>query len=321
MSRPLRITYPGAIYHIINRGSRRDKIFKRIKDKKQFLSRLLEVKEKYGVIIHAYCIMDNHYHLLVETPNANISSFMKILQGGYANWFKAKYNQIGPLFQSRYKSVLVEDEAYLITLSAYIHLNPVRAGIIERAEKYTWSSCFNYFKGTKSDLLEQSTILKYSGNRRNYFHILSEMINNVPVPEAIYGKFSILGSDAFKEKVVRQKKLEFIEENKSIDLIALPEYKKLLNVSLEDVQKAVLKQFKVSKATLKSKTRANDAKKVYALLLKRYTSMKIVEISEEINMNYHAAGEMIRLFDRKIKSRKMSKLAKIIDKLKGGLYV
>ncbi len=131
MTRPLRISYPGAIYHIINRGSRRERIFRRRNDRLEFLSKIQSACEKYNAMVHAYCLMDNHYHLLIETLEGDISSIMQKVQSGYANWFRAKYKQIGPLFQGRYKSVLVENHAYLITLSCYIHLNPVRAKMVE----------------------------------------------------------------------------------------------------------------------------------------------------------------------------------------------
>jgi len=108
MSRPLRITYPGAIYHIINRGSRRDKIFRRIGDRIEFLERLQASLEKSNGVLFGYCLMDNHFHLLIQTLEPNISNIMQTLQGGYANWFRFKHRLVGPLFQSRFKSVLVE---------------------------------------------------------------------------------------------------------------------------------------------------------------------------------------------------------------------
>jgi putative transposase len=90
--------------------------------------------------------MDNHYHLLIQTLDANISDIMRTLQGGYANWFRFKHKLVGPLFQSRFKSVLVEDESYLVTLSSYIHLNPVRARMVENAADYRWSSAGIYLR-------------------------------------------------------------------------------------------------------------------------------------------------------------------------------
>jgi putative transposase len=204
MARPLRITYPGAIYHIINRGCRRDKIFRRIADREEFLARLTASSSKYGIIINGYCLMDNHFHLLVETPNENLSAFMQLLQCGYANWFKVRYKLVGPLFQSRFKSVLVEDESYLVTLSAYIHLNPVRAKMTNDPESYKWSSCGIYLRNEKTELVDPSMVLEYAGGVDNYKFILSEMIEDSLPPEAVYGKFSILGTAAFKEKVARQ---------------------------------------------------------------------------------------------------------------------
>jgi len=318
MTRPLRITYPGAIYHIINRGSRRDRIFRRIKDRDEFLARLGSVSEKYGAIVHAYCLMDNHFHLLLETPKGQISSIMQRLQGGYANWFKAKYKQIGPLFQSRYKSVLVEDESYLVTLSAYIHLNPVRAKLAKNAEDYRWSSCKLYFNESKNELIDPGTVLGYAGGIKNYRYILSEMIDESPPLEAIYGKFSILGKESFKEKMLRQKESELKADNRSIDHAAQPEYIKLKSVSIEKIADIVMEVLNVRREMLTAKTRGNIARKLYFLMLKKYTTMKISEIADLAEMKYHTTGELIRSFEKDVKKSK--KLQNITEKTKEKIY-
>jgi putative transposase len=298
MARPLRITYPGAIYHIINRGCRRDKIFRRIADREEFLARLTASSSKYGIIINGYCLMDNHFHLLVETPNENLSAFMQLLQCGYANWFKVRYKLVGPLFQSRFKSVLVEDESYLVTLSAYIHLKPVRAKMTNDPESYKWSSCGIYLRNEKTELVDPSMVLEYAGGVDNYKFILSEMIEDTPAPEAVYGKFSILGTAAFKEKVARQ------IDDTEISRKGVPELKKIISTTPEKIAEVVKKVMKVSDEEMIAKTRANTARKLYLYLLKKRTTLKVVEIAELSQMSPVAAGELIRRFGKEIKESK-----------------
>ncbi|HNZ54980.1 MAG TPA: transposase [bacterium] len=298
MVRPLRITYPGAIYHIINRGCRRDKIFRRIADREEFLSRLTAASSKYGIIIHGYCLMDNHFHLLVETPNENLSAFMQLLQCGYANWFKVRYKLVGPLFQSRFKSVLVEDESYLVTLSAYIHLNPVRAKMTNDPESYRWSSCGQYLRNERTELVDPAMVMEYAGGVDNYTFILEEMIEDSLPPEAVYGKFSILGTAAFKEKVARQ------IDDTEISRKGVSEYKKLKSTTPEKIAEAVKKVMNVSDEQMIAKTKGNTARKLFLYLLKKHTTLKVVEIAELSGMSSVAAGELIRRFGREMKASK-----------------
>jgi len=140
MARPLRIEFPGALYHITSRGNARQDIFLHEKDYRTFLEVLCEVVEDFKWILHAYCLMPNHYHLLVETPEANLSRGMRQLNGVYTQKFNFRYHRVGHLFQGRYKAILVNKDQYLLELSRYIVLNPVRAGLIKRPEEWPWSS-------------------------------------------------------------------------------------------------------------------------------------------------------------------------------------
>ena len=314
MARPLRITYPGAIYHIINRGCRKDKIFRRIADREEFLERLTASSAKYGIIVHGYCLMDNHFHLLIETPNENLSAFMQLLQCGYANWFKVRYKLVGPLFQSRFKSVLVEDESYLVTLSAYIHLNPYRAKIVDDPADYRWSTLRQYLRNEKNELVDPSFVLEYAGGVKNYNFILNEMVEDTPLPEAIYGKFSILGTAAFKEKVARQ-----LNENE-IDFQCQSEVRKIKSISPEKLRQAIAEVLNVEEKTLTEKTYRNYARKTYLYLLKKHTVFKVSEIAEIVGMNQHSAGELIRRFEKETGQNKELKtlVEEIEKKLRNG---
>src|SRR5205807_1035381 len=146
MARPLRIEYPGAVYHVMARGNQGRPIFKDDQDRKRFLETLQESGQKTGWLIHAYVLMANHYHLLVETPEGNLVAGMKWLQGTYTQRYNGRHEVFGHLFQGRYKAVIVDgqDANYLQFVSTYIHLNPARAGLIrigqEKLKGYPWSS-------------------------------------------------------------------------------------------------------------------------------------------------------------------------------------
>jgi putative transposase len=136
MARPLRIQYPGAVYHVTCRGIERRKIFLDDKDRGKFLRLLSLSLNIYSAKLHAYVLMDNHFHLLVETPLGNLGEFMRHFNITYTSYLNRRRRRVGPLYQGRYRSVLVEKEAYLSVLSRYIHLNPIRVKrLAKRGEK------------------------------------------------------------------------------------------------------------------------------------------------------------------------------------------
>ncbi|MCG7534148.1 transposase [Pseudoalteromonas sp. OOF1S-7] len=141
MSRPLRLEFAGALYHVTSRGNERKELFRHKDDFAAFIDLLREVCTRFHWVIHSYCLMINHYHLLVETPDGNLSKGMRQLNGVYTQRFNRKYNRVGHLYQGRYKSILVDKDSYLLELSRYIVLNPVRAkGMVDSPDKWLWSS-------------------------------------------------------------------------------------------------------------------------------------------------------------------------------------
>ena len=129
MARPLRITYPGASYHITSRGNERKDVFKSKRDREKFLEYLESASQRYDAVVHAYCLMGNHYHLLMETPSGNLPQIMRHINGAYTTYFNVKRQRSGHLFQGRYKAILIEADTYLLELSRYIHINrPERIG-------------------------------------------------------------------------------------------------------------------------------------------------------------------------------------------------
>lgn len=144
MSRPLRIEFEGALYHITARGNERKSIFRSSSDRERFLEMLARSCERYQWLCHAYCLMGNHYHLVIETPLGNLSKGVAYLNGRYSQYFNRAHLRVGHVFQGRYKSILVEKHSYLLELSRYVVLNPVRASMVRTPQEWPWSS----YRGT-----------------------------------------------------------------------------------------------------------------------------------------------------------------------------
>jgi len=140
MSRPIRIEFPGALYHVTARGDRREDIFDDDTDRNAFLDVLAQVVEQFNWLCYAWCLMDNHYHLLIQTPDANLSKGMRQLNGVFTQTSNRRHHRVGHLFQGRFKAILVDSDAYLMELARYVVLNPVRAGMVKKPDKWMWSS-------------------------------------------------------------------------------------------------------------------------------------------------------------------------------------
>ena len=140
MARPLRIEYPGAVYHVTSRGDERKAIFGDDCDRESFLNSLHKVVKRYNWLCHAYCLMGNHYHLIIETPDGNLSLGMRQLNGVYTQLFNKRHDRVGHLFQGRYKAILVQKDSHLQETCRYVVLNPVRAQMVEKPDQWIWSS-------------------------------------------------------------------------------------------------------------------------------------------------------------------------------------
>lgn len=168
MARPLRIEYAGAFYHVMHRGNAGEDLFKSDRDREALLEYFCKAVERYAIKVHTYCLMTNHYHLLIETPQANLSQAIKWINVSYAAYFNRKRRRRGHLFQGRFKAVLVDADEYLKHLSRYIHLNPVRAGLVAQCRDYPWSS-YPVFSGYKKrpEWLEAQWLLSLFSNDKN----------------------------------------------------------------------------------------------------------------------------------------------------------
>lgn len=162
MPRAQRICFPGAVYHIFQRGNNKQDIFVDDMDRWHILKLFFKSKKKFDYLLHCYVLMKNHFHITIETPNTTpISKIMHYIDAGYAAYFNARHNKKGHLFQGRFKAYLVEKDHYLLELSRYIHLNPVRAGLVSMPEDYSWSSYRAYIGYKKDVLVDTETVLGY----------------------------------------------------------------------------------------------------------------------------------------------------------------
>ena len=169
MARQWRIEYPDALYHVISRGNARQDIFFTDNDRRLFLDLICEFSERFNIEVYAYVLMGNHYHLLLKTPDANLSKGMQWFGTTYTRRFNLTNNQSGHLFQGRFKSIIIENDAYLLRLSCYIHRNPLRAGIVDRLAEFKWSSYhyYSYRKKVPTWLKTELILDQVSGQDKN----------------------------------------------------------------------------------------------------------------------------------------------------------
>jgi REP element-mobilizing transposase RayT len=159
MARPIRIEYPGAVYHVICRGNNRQAIYRDDGDRRRYLEKLSYYCQDKKVDLLAYCLMPNHVHLLLETPEGNLSKIMQAFQTSYTVYFNKRHGRSGHVFEQRYKAMLVDKDNYLLQVSRYIHLNAVSAKLAERPQDYRWSSYGSYLKGKGIVGLKTETVL------------------------------------------------------------------------------------------------------------------------------------------------------------------
>lgn len=218
MARPLRIEFPGALYHVTARGNARSEIFLDDNDRWLFFSILADLVERYNWICHGYCLMGNHYHLLIETPDGNLSGGMRQLNGIYTQKFNRSHARTGHVFQGRFKSIVVDKDSYLLELCRYVVLNPVRAGMAQHPKDSPWSSyCATAGLKKKPGFLSTDWILAQFGNDRKkaqleYRRFVLAGISEDSPWKKLVGQ-CLLGEEPFLEKLFPflQKKTGFSE--------------------------------------------------------------------------------------------------------------
>lgn len=205
MARPLRIEFEGAVYHVTSRGNAREMIFHDDADREAFLETVASAARRYNLICHAYCLMGNHYHLVIETPEGNLSRCMRHINGVYTQHFNRRHERVGHLFQGRFKAILVEKDSHLLELCRYVVLNPVRAGLARGASAWKWSS-YRATAGTAQpvECLSVDWVLSQFGVRRREAQAeYRKFVSAGKEKESIWEKMSgqmLLGTEGFVER-------------------------------------------------------------------------------------------------------------------------
>ncbi|HYF05517.1 MAG TPA: transposase [Patescibacteria group bacterium] len=295
MSRPLRIEYPGAFYHVMNRGLERRDIFKSPADFQYFLELLTSQFMKYGLIVHAYCLMSNHYHLFIETPLGHISKIMRAVDGHYTQKFNKCYKRNGPLFQGRYKALLVDKDSYSLELSRYIHLNPVKAGMTKTPQEYPYSSYSSFLSNTHPYLfLNTSWILsqfhtKTNQAKKHFTDFTLQGLTDTWSPDSQSFKNTILGSPGF----ISQIQDRFLNHKHDREIPELKQSQR--QRTQEDVVKYLVN------VNLAEHTK----QKLLVYLLKTKTHYSLKDIALISNKNIHAVSKSVSRFEQEIKQSKL----------------
>jgi REP element-mobilizing transposase RayT len=303
MARPLRIEYEGAFYHVTSRGNERKRIFSNKWDYDRFKTYLKGAKEKYGCVFHSYVLMPNHYHLTIETPEGNLSKVMHYINGSYTNYFNHRKGRTGHLFQGRYKAILVDVDSYLLELSRYIHLNPVRAGMVERPEAYPHSSYKSFISRRGEEIVFRDLIWgmisrdrigtkAYQAFVERGFH---EELKN-PLDNVYAG--SILGGKSFvSEALDRLKQDVFSTEETS--------HRRALHRRHEagEILAVVSEHFGIATNDLLEKKR--DPRNLLIYLLRQQTGMTNREIGDFVGgLSYSGVTRAEERFAEKLKKNK-----------------
>jgi putative transposase len=299
MPRPRRIDYEGAVYHVTSRGNERRAIFRDDSDRWMFLRILGEVVDHCDVVCHAWVLMDNHYHLMLETPVANLSLAMKHLNGIYTQKFNKKHHRTGHLFQGRFKAMVVERDTYLKTLCRYVVLNPVRARMVKGPRDWKWSSYRATAGWEKAEpWLETDWIIGQFGRNRKraqkaYRAYIEEGLKiKKSVWEDLYSGIYLGGRD-FLDRAH-----EIGQRHKDLDM---PKFQKQVVLQKpEEVIREVSKAYGEKAEILSEWKRGSEARDVAIYLLKRKSGMSLKEIGKKIGIGATGVGNRWRRVKNRI---------------------
>jgi len=320
MARPLRIEYAGAFYHVTARGNERRRIYYGKADYEKFKTYLEQAEEKYGYLLHCYVLMTNHYHLVIETPMGNLSSVMHYINGSYTNYINIKKRRSGHLFQGRYKAILIDQDSYLLELSSYIHLNPVRAKLVERAEDYPYSSYSAYISKGKNEIVYRDLILGMVSKTKkdaiyNYKNFVDRAIGaELENPlKNVYAGMILGGTRFIKEALNRIKEKDLDREEISGRRALKGAYR------FEEIMDSICIYFDISVDELLG-NKNKRYRDIAIYLLKKHTGLTNRQAGEQLdNISYSAVAKVYRRFSEKLKKDKAlkKKIGEIMSDIKG----
>lgn len=307
MARPYRLQAENTCYHIICRGNNRNTIFRNQRDYNKFLEYLISAKDKYNFYIYAYALMPNHYHLLLETTQPNISKLMHYVNSSYTTYFNIKHKAVGHLFQGRFKSIIISKDSYLLELSRYIHLNPVRARIVNNPENYKWSSFVEYIRTTENSIVDLKEMRNYfTMNSDEYCTYVYDAMNvNPTFLKNIYAGF-ILGNTAF----IKDKLGELKDQ---VDLQDIS-YKEEIECEKRATLDSTIECY-AEKCGLHTDTLCNTRKRVFLeknsviYAIKKSTDFSNREIGEKFKISYSAVSKIMNMVEKeRLKNKKLNDL-------------
>lgn len=276
MARPLRIQYPGAVYHVMNRGGSRQKVFLGEQDYEAFLKTVREIHDRWGVEVFAYCLMGNHYHVCLRTPRGNLSRVMRHVDGLYTQRFNRIHHRDGALFRGRYKAIVVDKDADLAQVVRYIQLNPVEAGLVREPQAYVWSSHRFYLRPKEApQWLRVEEVMGEFGSIRSFHEFVLE--GNEDALEEFYKKgrqSPVLGDEEFRER--------FIGKPVGVDREHPRHERAAVRPSVDKVLKILATMYgvEVQDLTKGKRGKENEARKVGMYLLKELCDLRLQEIAE-----------------------------------------
>lgn len=302
MSRQVRITYPGAFYHVYSRGNQKQAVYFSDADRCFFLKILRDAHERYGAMWHLYCLMDSHYHLGLETPEGNLSQIMHFVNSAYSIYVNLKHERCGHLFQGRFKAVLVQADLYARTLTKYIHANPVRKGIVASPEEYEWSSCKAYFGQRKApSWLSTRAILTCFGGSPAILRREHEAYLAVPGDRSFdkdlkrSSRIGILGDDDFVDRIRRSFLKEALErEDDELSGLKKLRAKPELGMIRDEVQKELGDGNKL-------------AKKCVIFLARQFADYRLREIGDFFDVGPAAVSIAFRKIEKELLSNETLK--------------
>jgi len=324
MARPLRIQYPGAVYHVTCRGNERNDIFKDDTDRKRFIQILIQSTNIYGVKLYTYVLMTNHIHLLIETPKGNLSEFMRHFNIIYTGYYNRRHNRVGHLYQGRYKSILVDKNEYLSVLSRYIHLNPVKIKAMKRVPDkdkvkyllhYPWSSLPGFISRSKREgYIDYAMVLgEYGGDtdkaRREYKkRIYAEIAKDAEIKESILGQ-SILGGEAFIAWV-KDHHIEGAKDRERPSVGEIHRYR-----SKDEILSVVKRETGKDIDTVRAEK--GELRQLVMDLLYRVGGLKGPEIGRLFGLDYGPVSQERKRLREKLPKDK--RLRTLLDRIEGGL--
>ena len=289
MARRPRVFAAGVLYHVIARGNQRQKTFTSDNDYQAYIERLARYRKKYDYKLHAYCLMPNHVHLLLESSEHPLAKLMQGLQQSYSQYFNLKHRKTGHVFEGRYKAILCQKDEYLLQLIRYIHLNPVRAGMVGSPERYRYSGEHAYLQGKATEMIDPAPVLSMLGGKQAYRRFVRDGLSEGH-KEEYYAVLDqrFLGAKGFGERLLKN------EPRLS--------GKRPARRSIETVARELAKELKIAVHALRSPDRAwmiSKARTIAAYVLVRRLGYRLTDVAAYFRRDMATLATLLaRLSDR-----------------------